>query len=191
VKDRKELTEAQKAAIRRQLVDVHQIIDNALEKVTNDYKIENDPNKRRYCCRNCGQVVQGFNAKDDIECCDNKDIQSELEMIIMENPMVVGLTWEQVSYYGNYLIILHNAVYLPHYAHTLELPEADNYHTLAIIPYDTALEEKLPILMRHDELENRIHLMLARWQGMSQPMQEIIKEDIKAIEIFNEEISKL
>lgn len=27
-----------------------------------------------YECRNCGQVVQGWNASLDIECCDRKDM---------------------------------------------------------------------------------------------------------------------
>jgi hypothetical protein len=60
------------------LMTAYLIAETADEYATAEVT-EDDPGKRIYRCASCGQTVQGFNAKDEIECCANKDMQREYE----------------------------------------------------------------------------------------------------------------
>ena len=109
----------------------------------------------------------------------------------MENPTVVGLTWKQFGYYGSALTVLHDAIYLPASLHSLELPESSNYHAVALVPYEVAKKEGLAVIMRPRELGTRIEATLARWLGMSMPMQEIIEDDIETAKAFQRRLEEV
>lgn len=105
--------------------------------------------------------------------------------------VLIGLTQETASHYGNALSVMYGASHVPGVAVSVELSDLEKFYSLVILPEEAAAKEDLPVLMSEAELRDKLTQTVTRWESLAEAEREIIADDITTVKGFLAEIENV